>query len=246
MHPVLGCPRLRYASDNSRGLPFRGMNSVRGEVGGGWWLPSGHGRVRCEDAAATWEVGGVPRRVERGRRHRGVRVGVGDGPLLPTHAAARRDASRELDDARRAGDGDPSATARLHGERHALPPPGGDGERRRDDRPHLGWPFRPRPRRRMVRAGVERLRHPARHADRAVRPIRRGCRGDLLTAQQRGHQLLRPLLRAHRRPLQPEACPTPPSHRHRRQGTQAHIANRGSVGRPLGHRCDRRRCSGSA
>ena len=53
------------------------------------------------------------------------------------------------------------AEARLHGERHALPASRGDGERRGDGRSHLRGPVQPRPRRRLVRTRVERLRHPA-------------------------------------------------------------------------------------
>ena len=153
-----------------------------------------HGPLRDQDAAPSRHVGAVPRRVARRRRDRRVRVGVELGPLLPARRAVRRTQPRGLDDARRARPGDLAPPARRDGQRHAPPPPGGDGQHGCHDRPHLGWSFRARHGRRMERDGIRRIRHPARLVAGALRPVRGGDRGDRVAAQEHGHQLLRPVV----------------------------------------------------
>ena len=103
--------------------------------------------------------------------------------------------------------------ARLPGDRHDLPAPGGAGQHGRDRRHHLRRAARARPRRRLERGGVRRLRHPAAAPERALRPLRRGPGGDRRPADQRDHHAARPLRPAHRGPLRAEAGAAPaPAH----------------------------------
>ena len=164
-----------------------------------------------------------------------------DGPLLSAHPADGRHAPRELDDARRARPGDDPPPARGDGQRDALPAPGGDRQHGGDGRPHLQRPIRARPGRRMVRTGVERVRHPARFAEGPLRPSRRGRPGHPLAARQRAHHVLGPLLRADRRAVRTEAGAGPPPDRDRRQGQASHAANRRPARRSVGRDVPARR-----
>ena len=119
-------------------------------------------------------------------------------PLTPP---ARRHTSGELDGAGRTGAGDLTTSARVHGQRHALPSPCRHGQRSGHPRPHLGRPFQSRPRCRVVRARVQRVRHSPWLPEGAVRSLRRRTRGHHFAADQRVHRLQRPVLPADPRPL---------------------------------------------
>ena len=70
--------------------------------------------------------------------------------------------------------------------RQHLPPPGGAREHGRHRRRHLRRPARARHRRGLERGGVRRLRHRPAAAEGAVRPLRRGLRGDRRPAHRHG------------------------------------------------------------
>ena len=67
-------------------------------------------------------------------------------------------------------------------------------------RHHLRRPARARARRRLERGGVRRLRHRPAAAEGALRPLRRGVRGDRRPAVERDDRLRRPPLPADARP----------------------------------------------
>ena len=96
---------------------------------------------------------------DRGRGH-GLRLGVGDGPLLPTAPAGRAQPAhaRLLHAARRAGGQDVEGAARHHGDRRHLPQPGPPGQDRDDPRRDQRGPGHPWHRRGLVRRRARRAR----------------------------------------------------------------------------------------
>ena len=83
------------------------------------------------------------------------------GPLLSAQRRHGRPEPRGLDDAGRAGAGDPADPGRLPGDRDDLPASRRPGEHGRDHRHHLQRPARARHRRRLERDGDRRVRHRA-------------------------------------------------------------------------------------
>ncbi len=187
--------------------------------------------LRDQDAARAPDVGGDPRRVDRGGRDPAVRVGVELGPLLPADRRPDRAQLRGLDDAGRAGPGDPADPARLPGDRHGLPAPRGAGQHGRHGGHHLRRAAGTRPGRRVEPDGVRRLRHRPAAAARAVRPVRRGRRGHRRPAEPDHHHLRRAVREAHRRAMRAEAgAAAAPADHHRRPRQAAHAAHGGALG----------------
>ena len=85
----------------------------------------------------------------------------------------------------------PAGAVRLARLLRRLPPPGRAGQRHRHDRPPLGRPGRPRPRRRLEPDRVRRLRHPVPADRRPPRPARGGHPVRPGPAPRRGHRLRR-------------------------------------------------------
>ena len=125
-----------------------------------------------------------------------LRLGVGDGPLLPTAADGRPQPAdaRRLHAARRAGGPDVAGQAGRHGDRRHLPQPGAPGQDRHHARRHQRRPGHPRHRGGVVRRGARRagLRLPARR--RAPRPPGGGAADLPGHVHRGGAELRRPLL----------------------------------------------------
>ena len=110
--------------------------------------------------------------------------------------------------------------------RHHLPAPGRAGQVGGDDRPHQRRPSAARRRRRLAGQRARAVRHRARSAPRAHRPLRRGLevlRGLLRDA---GHHRRRRPLPAARRHRRAQAGAGPAADPHRRQG-RSHARHRG-------------------
>ena len=84
--------------------------------------------LRLQDLAAEHDLGRHARRVEGGRRHRAVRVGLDLRPLLPDLLRQHRPVPGGLDHPDRAGPGDDPPAHGHPGHRHPLSPPGHPGQ----------------------------------------------------------------------------------------------------------------------
>ena len=133
--------------------------------------------VRRPDAAATRRLPAARRRLEAGRRAR-VRLGVHLRPLHADLLRRRRPLLRGLEPPRRARRADAAHQGRRAGDRQHLPL----SDRRREDggdhRSRQQRPPDPRHGRRLVRAGVDRVRHAVLHRRRPRPPPRRVAAGD--------------------------------------------------------------------
>ena len=116
-----------------------------------------------------------------------------------------------------------------------LPAPRRAGQRHHHDRPPLGRPGRPRPRRRLGVQRVRRLRHPVPVGGRAPRPARGVDPGDPRAAARGGHRLRRQARHPHRGALRAEARAGRAADLGGRQRREAHAAHR----RPLRRRLER-------
>ena len=175
-----------------------------------------HHALRLQDLAAVHDLGRHARRLEGGRRHRAVRVGLDVRPLRADLQRPQRPVPRGLAHPHRAGAGDEPPPRRGARDRRAVPPPGGPRQHGRDARPDLPRPPRARAGRRVEHRRGQRLRdRPARHQG-PHGPLRRGVRRHRRPADAGALDLRRHLLRPRPRRT---ASPRPSSSRTRRSAS---------------------------